>query len=126
MSAAGRPALPFGRPMAEHLPVVIYVRGDGSTHVRGVARCGQVGLCPRCAPKVRSVRAGDISHAVENWLGRDQEVWFATFTVPHRSWESVGKVWDRLQSLYSWAFSDGRAGQAARRDNGVVHSILRH
>jgi hypothetical protein len=119
----GRPVVPFGRPVDDRKPVMIYVRGDGSTHVKGIARCGQVGLCPRCAPKVRGLRAADISHAVENWLGRGEEVWFATFTVPHREWESAGRVWDRVQGRYSWAFSDGRAGQDARRSNGVVHSI---
>ena len=72
--------------------VKVHIGSEGHQYVSGVASCGRLGVCPVCAPKVRSTRAADIESAVEAWHALGESVVFATFTVPHSRSDSLASV----------------------------------
>lgn len=95
---------------------------DGTTHVRGVARCGGVWVCPVCAPQVLATRGADIQEAVRRWQEAGGTVWFVTGTVPHRKGDPLAGLLDRLQRMWRFAWT-GPSGKGARDDCGVRFTV---
>lgn len=80
--------------------VVVHVGAEGTTHTSGLMRCGNVGLCPVCAPTIRARRAADIEGAHEANCLTGGQSWFATFTVPHGVGDSAGSTLALLRSMW--------------------------
>lgn len=103
--------------------VVVTVDSQQVGHVGStVKRCGSIAACPHCSPVIRERRAADIDAACAEWVRQGGSVWFATFTIPHCASDSLRTLTDRLQRLYTWAWS-GRAGVALRKALGVRGTI---
>jgi hypothetical protein len=105
--------------------VKVHIGTEGHQYVSGVASCGRLGVCPVCAPKVRSTRAADIEAAVEAWHALGGQVVFATYTVPHSRTDSLASV---LQSLREgWRHvNNGAAGRrvaSAAGSEGFIRSL---
>lgn len=103
--------------------VVVHVGSGGTTHTSGLMRCGNVGLCPVCAPVIRQKRSADIDAAHEAHQLTGGSSYFATFTVPHDRHESPAVVLDRLRSM--WRSMQQASGFRSWRADAGVEGMIR-
>ena len=105
--------------------VKVHIGSEGHQYVSGVASCGRLGVCPVCAPKVRSTRAADIEAAVEAWHALGNSVVFATFTVPHSRSDSLASVLANVREGWRHVShsSSGRRAQRETSSEGFVRSV---
>ncbi len=105
--------------------VKVHIGTEGHQYVSGVASCGRLGVCPVCAPKVRSTRAADIEAAVEAWHALGNSVVFATFTVPHSRSDSLSSVLGNVREGWRHCIHS-TVGKRVMRDNsssGFIRSV---
>ncbi|MGO9079048.1 MAG: hypothetical protein ACLQDY_08380 [Streptosporangiaceae bacterium] len=80
-------------------------------HFSGLTTCGSIHGCPVCGAKIRTRRAGDISHFAAAWHDDGNTVVMASFTFPHR----LGMRLSLLLDLVSDGFRSVISGRPWRR-----------
>ena len=102
-----------GAPLMVANGVVVRKSGDSAGYA-GVKSCGRASVCPVCAAKVGSHRAGEISEAVTHYRGNGGDVIMLTLTMRHRNGQSLEDLWAALSA--SWkAATNGRKWRSERQ-----------
>lgn len=101
---------------------VSVVQAGDVAHYSGLMLCGSIWSCPVCSAKIRNVRAGEVTRAVEQHTEAGGIAALVTLTVQHGVHHSLrelfGLVADGWRSMNS-----GREGKERRERYGVVGSI---
>lgn len=74
--------------------------GDG-LFWSGLMRCGSVWLCPHCAHKITSHRAGEISAVVDGAIGSGAVAGMLTLTIPHHRFQSCKELLGAVRGCWS-------------------------
>jgi Replication protein len=115
-----------GRSLSKHSgdgQTVAVKMSEGRAGFAGLQSCGSPWACPVCSGKIAPVRAGEIQSAVDAWHKRGGRVVFHTFTMRHKSaqtledlWDGLSHAWAKVTSGSSWERdSDKYGGQAIER-----------
>lgn len=102
--------------------VSLAVTVAGSVHIGGVRRCSSVASCPVCAPTIRSIRAAEITQAVENHLAVGGLVFMVTVTAPHTARHGLKASRDVVQKAWTSTWSR-KGGETLRSRIGLEHSV---
>ncbi len=98
-------------------PVAMQRREDGRVQISGIATCGSVTGCVRCASIIRAARSSEIEYYAKAHLAAGKALVFVTLTLPHyssdalaplleaitKAWQSMtsGSVWDRFRKRFN-------------------------
>lgn len=84
-------------------------RSKSGSRFSGVSTCGSVWACPVCASKISEGRKDEVQAACERHKATGGEIYMATFTVPHSSFQTcdelragVTSAWRRVCSGRGW------------------------
>ena len=88
---------------------------------RGLASCGSVWACPRCAAVIGQRRAAELREALERWESWDSgcAAILLTLTVRHHAGQSLREVWDGLSRAWG-RLTSGRPWRRWCEQVGVV------
>jgi hypothetical protein len=107
-----------GRSLSKHAgdgQTVAVKMTDGKAGFAGLQSCGSPWACPVCSGKIAPVRAADIQAAIDAWHAMGKRVVFNTFTMRHKSSQTLKDLWDGL----SYAFGLVTSGSSWERDSDL-------
>lgn len=85
------------------------VLNDGTAHIAGLCRCGNIWACPLCSAKIRATRADEIARAVAGHILAGGNGWMITLTARHKKYhrldplyDAVAKGWTSLINTKAW------------------------
>jgi hypothetical protein len=102
--------VPFG-------PVTLGLRGSRAEQ-HGFTTCGSIWICPVCSSRILAHRSQEVRQAVMNWEKQGGKFIFETFTLFHRSGETVAK--QRLGIQAGWQKTNSGAGAKFNASMGQV------
>lgn len=97
---------------------------DAVAHFAQVQLCGAVWCCPVCAPRIRQLRAAEVSHALGWWMRQHGagSVALLTLTVRHGRHHHLADLVPTVRAGFR-ALTAGRFAKQLRADYGLVHHI---
>lgn len=107
-----------GRSLSKHAgdgQTVSVKMTDGKAGFSGLQSCGSPWACPVCSGKIAPVRAAEIQSAVDAWHARGGRIVFNTFTMRHKSSQTLEDLWDGL----SHAWGKVTSGSSWERDSDL-------
>ena len=96
---------------------------EGRVAVSGVTCCGSVWSCPICAPRIYSVRAGEI----KGWMGRalPEPAYLLSLTIDHQAADNCREICRGLARAWGRFWSGGRASVSMRKNLLQVTGYVR-
>lgn len=100
----------------------VAVTDDGAVYLRastgddrraglgGLSTCGSVWACPVCSAKIARTRIAELDKLLSWNDARGGSAGLATFTMSHRSGQSLKSLWDGLSAAWRY-MTTGRAGK---------------
>src|SRR5580765_64351 len=87
---------------------------------RGLASCGSVWACPRCAAVIGRTRAAELQQVID-WWQKDHsgEVMLMTFTVRHHKGHSLFDVWNAVAGGWTALTRNSKTWKALRADGAL-------
>lgn len=91
----------------------------------GVAACGSVWACPRCAPTIRARRAAEVNEAAAKWVSSadGRYVALVTLTIRHHRGDDLVQLLDGLAK--SWKNLQQRQDWRSLRKAGGLRGMIR-
>jgi hypothetical protein len=84
--------------------------------------CGLLWVCPVCATKVQSVRAGELREAIDYWTSGGGGVELATLTIPHGRRDSLHALLADMLDGYQ-VMCRSRAYRAWIASHGIIGTV---
>ena len=79
-----------------HRVVEVVSQAEKTPHYRGVGRCGDLWVCPVCAPQATEKKRKDLREAVSAWRADGGQIVLITLTFPHTRADVLRKQWSGL------------------------------
>lgn len=101
--------------------VGVYVKGERAW-LSGVVHCGNVWICPICAPRVSAWRGGEVQEAIDNAIRAGCGVSLVTNTIRHAASDVLADTLEKHAKAMRY-FKSGRVAAALRQQYGYLGEI---